>query len=384
MRPGPVLLWNSAPSLGFPDEGIEMPRSGHPKNVTYFQSAKNQNHGQFFFLPTLVAIRRCARKELNTICGSLTGWNSSTLAVVAGGSDNLFTRGTSEASLQKRVVFWHLGWNCMYGISKAMASGSRPLCLHLAWCSYQDSSRLIKCVKRWTHGTRHWKSSISWWVAVWSWGFSAIGRSRWAYDRQPSGARHENDLTYFKRFAMFFQIAPLFLLSRCGWPTKRIRWARLAQCLWSCGVRLVSWDFALSGGKQADDISDSDLKSEASSATQSAAKKAAANTPNAAPRPWTFLHFHSILVTLISTGRYTAGVDLHRVRWDLMRWNVVPKPEHRNMPAYPSATFLRKSLWNCACSKLNTSVVLRLFYILLSGCEVLAQLFWNVSMSTLI
>jgi len=34
-------------------------------------------------------------------------------------------------------------------------------------------------------------------------------------------------------------------------------------------------------GKQADDISDSDLKSEASSATQSAAKKAAANTPNA-------------------------------------------------------------------------------------------------------
>ena len=273
-----------------------------PQKCTYFQSAKNQNHGQFFFLPTRVAIRRCARKELNTICGSLTGWNSSTLAVVAGGSDNLFTRGTSEASLQKRVVFWHLGWNCIYGISKAMASGSRPLCLHLAWCSYQDSSRLIKCVKRWTHGTRHWKSSISWWVAVWSWGFSAIGWSRWAYDRQPSGARHENgsDLTYFKRFAMFFQIAPLFLLSRCGWPPKRIRWARLAQCLWSCGVRLVSWDFALSGGKQADDISDSDLKSEASSATQSAAKKAAANTPNAAPRPWTFLHFHSILVTLIA------------------------------------------------------------------------------------
>lgn len=79
---------------------------------------------------------------------------------------------------------------------------------------------------------------------------------------------------------------PLFLLFEVRLAPQTHQMCQALLLLWSCGVRVVSCDFALSGGKQADDISDkSDLKSEASSATQSAAKKAAANTPNAAPWP---------------------------------------------------------------------------------------------------
>ena len=203
-RPRPTaqqlqLLWNSAPGLGSLINELKSDEMGTPK----MQLISNcQNHGQFFSRPTHVTMRRCARKELNTICGSLTGWNSSTLAVVAGGSDNLFTRGTGDPSLQKRVVFWHLGWNCIFGISKAMALDSRPLCLHLAWprCCLSGTMlpRLISHTKRWKHGKRHpKKTELIWSVAVWSWGFWAIGWSRWAYDRQPSGAQHESDFPCF-------------------------------------------------------------------------------------------------------------------------------------------------------------------------------------------